>query len=161
MPALDETGYAIIPFTVIDPRTGNSTYARGLIDTGDERAIIDPSIVQRLGLTPTGYTQVVDVSGSLVAAPTYDVALDFGSAGSLASVHVIGMEVRHLGVDALIGVNVLQYGILVYNGLLGEFQLTIGGGQPAISTQRRDVVLLLGGTMAAIGLIGLALHAYG
>jgi predicted aspartyl protease len=112
-------------------RVPDMVIAHGLIDTGATCTCIDPSIVQKLGLSPTGTTQVYTPSSGTLGhnCDLYDVALGIVMGASQAHVVSITMpvleaELAHQGFEALIGRDVLARGSLFYNGQAGSFTLS-------------------------------------
>ena len=103
-----------------------------LVDTGASNTCIDPSVLQRLVLTPTGRTSVNTPStgNTAVEVDQYDVSLIIPP----ATVHQIPLFVHTLpvicselvasqGFHALIGRDILAQCVLFYNGSAGTFTL--------------------------------------
>jgi hypothetical protein len=106
---------------------------RALVDTGASFTSIEPAVlVTGLELTPTGTIDVVTPStgqGSHTA-DTYDVDFSIKGASqqdvplSLTNIRVGASELFLMqGIHALIGRDVLQRCVLVYNGALNQFTL--------------------------------------
>ena len=110
--------------------------AKGLIDTGATCTAIDTTIVQKLGLAPTGMVPIVTPSTG--AAPhlanQYDVSVSFTHSPGLGlppTVHpihfvlaVIEANLLAQGFEALIGRDILERCLLVYNGTTKQFSLS-------------------------------------
>ena len=110
----------------------NSIPIRGLVDTGASSTCVDPSILQSLGLTPTGIVTVNTPSTGTQPHTTeqFDVSLLVpGSAPThapliISNLPVISSELLVAqGFHALIGRDILEECLLEYNGALGLFTL--------------------------------------
>ena len=102
---------------------------RGLIDTGASGSAIDSSVVQSLGLLPTGTINILTPSTGSVphVCNQYDVSLTLLMA---PQPHVVSMIIPVLecqllsqGIHALIGRDVLSSGMFVYNGKANTISL--------------------------------------
>ena len=102
---------------------------RGLIDTGASGTAIDPSVVQSLGLLPTGMTTILTPSTGMVPHPCnqYDISIIILMAPqplvALMTLPVIESQLLNQGIHALIGRDVLSSGMLVYNGKANTISL--------------------------------------
>ena len=102
----------------------------GLIDTGASRTAVDARVITRLRLPPRGTVDVWTVSEAAtpLAFEEFDVILDVlippqdVSAASF-TIPVIAAPLEALGVQALIGRDVLGKGMLIYNGQVRSFSL--------------------------------------
>lgn len=109
----------------------NGVPAQGLVDTGASCTCIDHSIVDRLGLEPSGEATLVTPSTTDEAMTTeqYDIGLAI-FAGTDEPPHlarnlpVIATSLlEHQGFHALIGRDVLSRCVLIHNGVLGAYTL--------------------------------------
>jgi hypothetical protein len=108
----------------------------GLVDSGASNTMIDHSVVQALGLQPTGVVPTLTPS----TGPTphlcdqYDVSVWFPQAPTLIQAQpsphpiqltlpVSGADFSAFGFDVLIGRDILGHGVFIYNGLTGRFTL--------------------------------------
>jgi len=97
---------------------------RALIDTGASFTSVEPSVLQELGLTPTGTIDIVTPSTgqNVHTTETYDIdfALYAGPNDpplSMANLRVAACELfLKQGIHALIGRDVLSRCIFIYNG---------------------------------------------
>jgi hypothetical protein len=105
---------------------------RALVDTGAGGTCVDPSVLQTLGLTPTGSAQVNTPSTGATPhnADQYDVsiaipgALQTHSPLIIANIPVLCAELlAPQGFHALVGRDILSLCLLCYNGLAGSFTL--------------------------------------
>ena len=102
--------------------------ARMIVDTGASGTVVDEKVLKSLALTPTGTTQILTPStkGTPVTCPTYDVLLAVDHAKYplvLGTVPVVGGDFSGQGIEGLIGRDVLQECLLVYDGVAGTFAL--------------------------------------
>jgi hypothetical protein len=101
---------------------------RGLIDTGASCTCIDPEVIQQLGLVATGTTSIITPSTGDQAHTClqYDVSLFLSHpelAYRFAALPVIESRLKHQGIMALIGRDVLCRCLFVYDGRRGSFSL--------------------------------------
>jgi hypothetical protein len=106
----------------------NAVPVRGLVDTGASCTCIDPSVFQTLGLTPRGVTQMLTPSTGqqFHQAPTYDVSLILTHPAISLTFPNVSVAESHLsiqGIQALIGRDILNSCLLVYDGQRGIFIL--------------------------------------
>jgi hypothetical protein len=119
--ALTAAGSAIPPDQIIT----------ALVDTGASSTCIDPSVLDQLGLSPTGSCEVKTPSTGDGAATVsqYDVALlvygrDTNSPPLVFPVMpVLATPLATQGIQGLIGRDLLSQCVLVYNGTDGVFTL--------------------------------------
>jgi aspartyl protease len=130
MAALQKASIALPP-----PQTG-----RFLVDTGASSTVIDPALIAPLSLTPRDlvpvHTPTTGTNPEL--RPVYDVQLillpsvtirsaQLGPLGNMPhtrALSVIATEMRHQGIDGLIGRDVLENVVLIYNGHTQSFTLS-------------------------------------
>ena len=104
---------------------------RALVDTGASCTCIDPSALASLAITPTGSVPIHTPSTGAGAATMdqYDVSIVIlGSSTSapplyLPVIPVVASALQAQGIQALIGRDILQQCVLVYNGSQGFFTL--------------------------------------
>jgi hypothetical protein len=105
--------------------------ARGLLDTGAYMTCIDRGIRQALSLTPFGTQQFLTPHSGPNPPPCYIYKVKLtilhpsGSQFNLVRhlLTVVEAEITHLGVDVLIGGDVLEACRLLYDGPAGTFSL--------------------------------------
>jgi hypothetical protein len=104
---------------------------RALVDTGASCTCIDPAVVAALELPARGTVAVHTPSTGPTPhiADEYEVSLVLPGAGThhvpltIDAVPVIAADLAIQGIHAIIGRDVLQDCILIYNGTVGEFTL--------------------------------------
>ena len=110
----------------------NAIQIRALVDTGASGTCIDPSVLETLGLTPTGSVQVNTPSTGATPhnADQYDVSIVVpGALPTHAPLLVENMPVvcaellQPQGFHALVGRDILSLCLLHYDGLANTFSL--------------------------------------
>ncbi len=97
----------------------------GLLDTGASCTCIDPSVIQQLGIPPSGVTSIVTPSTGInpVVCDQFDVSLalllDKGRLHVIDTLPVIQSNLSRYGHHVLIGRDVLSQGLLFFNGTAG------------------------------------------
>jgi hypothetical protein len=105
---------------------------RALVDTGASRSLVQSSIPRSLELDPVGidYLNTASTGGTPIACPVYSINLFFAGVpnGTLDSdLRVVEIEdLSGLGVDMLLGRDVLDRCLLVYTGPESRFTLVFG-----------------------------------
>ena len=101
-----------------------------LVDTGASHTVVDSKLIAQLGVNPTGAVMVhtPSTAGSAVLMPQYDLMLFVpGVAGSggwlLDGLQVTAAVFDGQPIDGLIGRDILDRGMLVYNGQANHFTL--------------------------------------
>jgi hypothetical protein len=102
---------------------------RGLIDTGASCSCVDASILQALNLQPTGTVPVHTPSTGPIPHPAnqYDVSITLHHppqlSFSIPNIPVVDSDLSIQGIDALIGRDILENALLVYDGSTGIFTM--------------------------------------
>jgi len=100
------------------------------LDTGSTVTLIDPSIVSGLGLTvPSGHAQLAGTTGAPATFPSFHVSLTIlhplpRQSLYLPSFPVVCANIAPLGYLAILGSNVLERCVLVWNGPAQQFTLS-------------------------------------
>lgn len=100
----------------------------GLVDTGASGTCVDPVVIKKLGLSPTGTVPIHTPSTAGKAHTCYQYDVSFGlyhAKGSMfhATVPVIETELSTQGFHVLIGRDVLASCLLIYDGAASSFTL--------------------------------------
>jgi hypothetical protein len=104
--------------------------AQLLIDTGASCTCLDPWIIQKLQLTPSGLIDIHTPSttaNNAHACHQYDVTLIIphpGISRSFNAIPVLESNLKHQGIDGLMGRDVLSHCLFVYNGELKIYTLS-------------------------------------
>jgi Aspartyl protease len=104
---------------------------RALVDTGASCTCVDPDVLARLQLTPTGKASLNTPStgGQAQEFDQYDIGLAIPGAAPgaiplfLGTVPVVAAVLTGQAIQALIGRDILGACVLVYNGTTGLFTL--------------------------------------
>ena len=103
---------------------------RALVDTGASCSCVDPSVIAKLGITPTGTMPVHTPStgGTPHVLNQYDVSLIIPGPLNAAPhiVNTLPISETHLlaqGIEALLGRDILKDCLLTYNGPMGLYTL--------------------------------------
>jgi len=98
-----------------------------LVDTGASCTAVDSNVIQRLGLTPTGVAKIATPSteGPPLEVAQYDVSIiippgrpgDRSFVLAVLPVIEVKLEGQYLGYTALIGRDILDQCLFIYDGL--------------------------------------------
>ena len=101
-----------------------------LVDTGASNTVVDHNLIAPLGLQPTGTVMchTPSTDGNAVAMYQYDLLIFIPGNGPhpgwyLEAVPVTASSFAGQAIDGLIGRDILDRGLLVYNGQNGHFTL--------------------------------------
>jgi Aspartyl protease len=102
----------------------------GLIDTGAEGTCIDPHIARDLGLSPVGQGLMLTPSTGDAPVPVnkYDIGILISATATtephtLPSLIVMESKIVNQGISVLIGRDILEGCLFVYDGQSGLFSL--------------------------------------
>lgn len=126
MPRL-QSGAMTMNARVVDPVTGRAGYGLVRVDTGDDIALMSPSLLQTIGAVPVSSTEVEGIDGKPLSVQKYQVDIDLGGDGYLVNVEVLGLGLASLGYAGLFGDNELDQGILIRNGPARTWTFTASG----------------------------------
>ena len=106
----------------------NPVSLRALIDTGASGTCIDPTIIQQLGMPPSGSTLIHTPSTSGAPHPCnqYDVSLIFVHPKITFTFHalpVVETSLASQGIQGLLGRDVLAECLFIYDGASGNYTL--------------------------------------
>lgn len=104
--------------------------SNALVDTGASCTCVNPEFINALGLSPTGKTLMFTPSTGAQGFETdqYDARLTIWAGDNDAPLEIpiipiVASELKVQGIDALIGRDVLEHCILMYNGDTEFFSL--------------------------------------
>ncbi|OGY22816.1 MAG: hypothetical protein A2172_01635 [Candidatus Woykebacteria bacterium RBG_13_40_15] len=112
--------------TIPSPKSG-----WGLIDTGATRTCVDDGVIRSLGVNPIDRTTIngsngpheVNVFPALLRFPAIaNFQIEFSAA---LGVNIRAQEVKDQPIIALLGRDILSKCVLIYNGTLGTFTLSL------------------------------------
>jgi len=111
--ALKKAGVAI-PMPVI---------ARCLVDTGASGTCVDATVIAKLGLLPSGTVNVHTPSTGATPCVRNQFDVGIGILMDNGQIHLPGMiipviesDLKFQGIEALLGRNILEQGVLIYDG---------------------------------------------
>lgn len=87
-----------------------------LIDTGASTTAVSHGVVKKLKLVPRGTVQVYTSHKKPETRNEFDISLSFDARTCLTIVKVLDATLQNSSIDCLIGRDVLDHGILTYNG---------------------------------------------
>jgi predicted aspartyl protease len=97
-----------------------------LVDTGASGSAVDQEVIAMLGLQPTGSIAIATPSHEHHDVLTYDIDLIIEqNQFHIPDVPVFATGLKNQGIHGLIGRDVLQHMLLVYNGYSGDFTLAV------------------------------------
>ncbi len=99
---------------------------QGLIDTGAIVSVVDSAVVQQLQIPPVGAMPLHGVAG-VNQHMQYPASFRFPATTfpSITFAFVVGAPLAPQGIIALIGRDVLVHFVLIYNGVLGQYILSL------------------------------------
>lgn len=147
MPRLGPEGAIVVPVAITDPATGRVHRGIARVDTGADRTVVAIRVMREMGIAPRGHVTLIGVTGAPEQKPVYRIGIAVPGSGSAGVIDAVGDDMAGLGYDALIGVDVLRTGVLIYDGASESFELILGAFSPACRTG-------LWQTVAAAGLMG-------
>ena len=103
---------------VPDPVAG-----KGMIDTGATGSVIQPTLVQQLGLQPIGVVNISTPSSESILCYQYSVRLIFPN-NVIVETTAIEAPLKGQQIYCLVGRDVLAHGVLVYTGYINQFTLS-------------------------------------
>jgi hypothetical protein len=108
--------------------------AEFVIDTGADRTMVNDRILLNLGLQPTESTRVLTSSsaGKPETCDVYDISLEMRGKGNAAwrssSLAVLGRHLPNDSIEGMIGRDILDRMVLVYDGPQRMFRLHFASG---------------------------------
>lgn len=100
-----------------------------LIDTGASTTAVSHRVVKKLKLVPRGTVQVYTSHKKPETRNEFDISLAFDARTRLTIVKVLDASLQSHDIDCLIGRDVLDHGVLTYNGPKKQVILKFSGNQ--------------------------------
>ncbi len=98
--------------------------AMALVDTGASGSVVNPSIVQSLGIQPVGVVGISTPSTTQsVSCRQFHVDVSFPNGVTVAGAVVLEAPLGGQPIQCLIGRDILQHAVLVYVGYANMFTL--------------------------------------
>lgn len=95
-----------------------------LIDTGSSTTVISQNIIDKLGWEPIGKTKIHTPSSTNVNVFVYEATIIFPNNAFIEDITIIGAPLAEQDINVLIGRDILQNSILIYNGNDNSFSLS-------------------------------------
>jgi predicted aspartyl protease len=105
--------------------TAKTVKLLGMIDTGATGSVVSQGIASLLGINPVGTTMISTPSSTNVKCNQYDVQIIFPNNVRFSSITVIEAPLQGQHIQCLIGRNILQQGVFIYNGQDNSFTLSL------------------------------------
>ena len=101
-----------------------SIKVNALIDTGASGTAISTKVVQQLNLIARGVTTISTPSSEAHPTNVYDIDLHLPNNVMIPNIQAIEATLTTQNIDCLIGRDVLQHSVLIYNGYAKTFTLS-------------------------------------
>jgi len=95
-----------------------------MIDTGATGTVISNGVAATLGINPVGITSINTPSSTNVNCNQFDIRIVFPNNVYFSSIVVIEAPLQGQHIQCLIGRDILQHGVLIYNGNDNSFTLS-------------------------------------
>jgi len=133
--ALQQRGPVIPVAVTIEQNMGKSLLQQGksvptktglaLIDTGASQSCIDEQAAKELGLPVVNVGKMTSASHEQHPCNLYPVQFSIPPALTFQAPHAMGAKLAVQGLLAIIGRDVLQHCLMVYNGGIGQITISI------------------------------------
>ncbi len=114
-PVIITPSFAAIELSKLEKKDVPYIKVRALFDTGAQTTAISEKVFGQLKLKPRG-TVKVHTSQSDKIVNEYYIALEFDSNMYLNNLRVFAADLKRFSIDCLIGRDVLQFGVFIYDG---------------------------------------------
>ena len=95
-----------------------------MIDTGASGTVVNPSVIQALGIQPVGVTAIKTPSTTApVLCHQYELAVLFPNNVVIDSCIAVEAPLQGQHIKCLIGRNILAHGVLIYTGYTNYFHI--------------------------------------
>ena len=108
----------------ISPSAAKTVKLSAMVDTGATGTVISQGIAALLGINPVGTTLISTPSSTNVRCNQFDVQIVFPNNVRFQSIVITEAPLQGQHIQCLIGRNILQHGILIYNGCDNSFTLS-------------------------------------
>ena len=108
----------------ISPSIAKTVKLSAMIDTGATGTVISQGITTRLGINPVGTTLISTPSSTNVRCNQFDVQIVLPNNVRFPSIVITEAPLQGQHIQCLIGRNILQHGVLIYNGCDNSFTLS-------------------------------------
>jgi len=108
----------------INPSAAKTVKLLAMVDTGATGTVISQGIAALLGINPIGTTMISTPSSTNVKCNQFDVQIVIPNNVRFQSIVITEAPLQGQHIQCLIGRNILQHGILIYNGHDNSFTLS-------------------------------------
>jgi len=108
----------------ISPSAAKSVRLLAMIDTGATGTVIKEGLPATLGINPVGTTLINTPSSMGVSCNQFDIQILFSNNVNIPSIVVIEAPLQGQHIQCLIGRDILQHGVFIYNGCDNSFTLS-------------------------------------
>ena len=102
---------------------GEATRGPALIDTGANVTCIDSEAAQKSGLTIVGSGKISSATHADEIVPIFAGKLDINGFGTVTLRQAYGANLAAQNINALVGRDLLETMVLIYNGVEGTFSI--------------------------------------
>lgn len=135
-----------LPAVLCNRKTGKSMAGKVLLDTGARYTFIDTDVVDHLALPEGEANLALGLDGVFETVQILDFSVEFVDPQGERARHdfdaVAGDYLKHFGIDALIGRDLLRHTIFSYDGVAGITTLQVisnsDHGEPPTPLPRSD-----------------------
>ena len=108
----------------INPANAKGIKLSAMIDTGASNTAISKGVFDKLGINPVGTTLINTPSSTNINCNQFNVQIIFPNNVSIPSIIITEAPLQGQHIQCLIGRDILQYGVLIYNGYDNSFTLS-------------------------------------
>ena len=108
----------------INPISAKAIKLSAMIDTGASGTAISKGVFDKLEINPVGTVLINTPSSTNVSCNQFNVQIIFPNNVSISSIVVTEAPLQGQHIQCLIGRDILQYGVLIYNGHDNSFTLS-------------------------------------
>lgn len=111
------------PIILMPTNSGTAVHGEALVDTGAAITCVDEQAARQAGLTVIGSGKVSSATHSNESVPIFAGKMEMTGVGQINLRQAYGVNIKDQGIVALIGRDLLEAMILIYNGSEGTFSL--------------------------------------
>jgi len=101
----------LVPVRLTNPQNGKSIDTVFRIDTGADISAVCTLIANELQSIPVGSAYIRDAEGESIEAPLYTLLVTVGNC-PIGKVNMVGLNLKGTGYGGLIGMDILETGVL-------------------------------------------------
>lgn len=101
----------LVPVKLTNPQNSRSIDTVFRIDTGADVSAVCTLIARELQAIPIGSSYIRDAEGEGIEAPVYTLLMNLGNC-PIGKVNMVGLNLKGTGYGGLIGMDILEMGVL-------------------------------------------------